>query len=205
MKNIFKLMGVALMACTLIVACSKDKEEGGETPQASLNVTFGSANWNAASNVFLHTNSQGGNTLDENYLVLYAFKGAGDATNLINGQSPAEAYIDGSLMTVPGSYTNSTSGGDYISYNDPNDIYYYSGDSQNPAGDYLRWNPIKSSFQENITAVDLTARTMSCTFSCDHFDLEQAEATGMTEYGETRTMNGTMNNYGWTWYEDSAK
>lgn len=33
MKNIFKLMGVALMACTLLVACNKDNDENDTTPQ----------------------------------------------------------------------------------------------------------------------------------------------------------------------------
>ncbi|MBP5545913.1 MAG: hypothetical protein J6X59_01335 [Bacteroidales bacterium] len=207
MKNIFKVMGVALLACSMImVSCKKDDngEGSGDSQTASLNVTFGSANWNAASNIFLHT-SQGSNTLDENYLILYAFKNAEDANNMLGGQSAANPYIDGTLMTVPGSYTNQSSGGDVVSYNDPTDTYYYSGDNNNDPGTYLRWNPISSSFQENITAVDLTARTMSSTFSCEHFDLEQVEANGWTSYGETRVMNGTMNNYGWTWYEDTAK
>lgn len=52
MKNIFKLMGVALMACTLLVACNKDNEE--ETPQEEqiadgIKVTFGDDSWTAAN------------------------------------------------------------------------------------------------------------------------------------------------------------
>lgn len=212
MKNIFKFFGIAVLACGMMVACGEDPVEPNDTtptdnpqphPQTpKFTVSFNGSTWDAAASLFSHTN-QGANTLDENWLILYGFKNADDATALLGGSNPTQPYVSGTMMTIVGSYTNQTSGGDAVTYTDPTDIYAYGGDDQNPAGNYLRWNAIKSTFVENITAIDLTARTMSATFSCDHFDLEQYEANGGTSYGTTVTLNGTLENYGWTWVEDA--
>ena len=46
MKNIFKFMGIALMASALMVSCSKDKEEGGNDnpqPQGPCTITWDGA------------------------------------------------------------------------------------------------------------------------------------------------------------------
>jgi len=49
MKNIFKFMGIALMACSLtMVSCNKDKDdEGGSTAANTATVNFGGNEWEA--------------------------------------------------------------------------------------------------------------------------------------------------------------
>lgn len=46
MKNIFKMMGLALIACSLMVACGPDKPEVDNTP--SLTVKFNNVEWTPA-------------------------------------------------------------------------------------------------------------------------------------------------------------
>ena len=211
MKNIFKLMGIALMSCSLMVACGdKDNDNtpdnptpnpGDNTPSFTLN--FDGATWSPASTIFTHT-SQQGSTIEgaQPYMILYGFKSANDAQALIGGSNPSDAYVSGTLMCVVGSFTNQSSGGDYISYSDPNATVYWEGDENNEAGNYYQWQAQRSSFTENITAVDLTARTISAVFTCDHFKMENYIANNGTSYGELYTLTGTMSNYSWTWIED---
>ena len=48
MKNIFKVMGVALLACSMImVSCKKDEnsDNGGSTIADGINVTFDGTSW----------------------------------------------------------------------------------------------------------------------------------------------------------------
>ncbi len=207
MKNIFKFMGLALVAGSLLfTACKKDEPETNDTtpatPASSFKVTFGEASWEAAGTIFTYTTQQG-STLDQNYLILYGFKNANDATAMLGGSQATEAYVSGTLTTTPGSYTYQTSGGDVVSYTIPGDVVYYEGDENNEAGNYMRWQTISSTFIENITECDVTARKMSATFSVDQYDIENLINSGMTDYGEITKLNGTIDNYSWTWMEDA--
>ena len=209
MKNIFKLMGIAVLACGMMVACNKPEEEDNNNNNNNnnnqqeqtnkLTISFNGTTWDAKASIFVNENQNGP---FEGYLYFYAFKDASDATAITSGSNPSNAYVDGFLETTVGQFDYQSSQGDYVEYVDPTDIYYYSGDDQNAAGNYLRWNCVKDSFVENITAVDLNALTMSCTFSCDHFDLEQYEAAGGQSYGTLTTMNGEMKSFHWDeWYK----
>lgn len=64
MKNIFKLMGIALIAGSMFVACG-EKENGGEDTTPSVSVTFDGTNYNTfASQVVSTGTTQGQDWID---------------------------------------------------------------------------------------------------------------------------------------------
>ena len=75
MKNIFKFLGIAVLACGMMVSCGKDNpEEGTDTtpvtppaPQRSFTVTYGSTNLDI-------TSFQAVNHSDEGYLTVYGYE-----------------------------------------------------------------------------------------------------------------------------------
>ena len=97
MKNIFKFLGVAAMACSLMVACGSDDPENGTdttpvtpTPATpTINVTFGSNSWEG-SVAQLYT----GYVSEYNLMYTRIFK---EANSL--------PYVDMMGSITPGTYT----------------------------------------------------------------------------------------------------
>lgn len=154
-------------------------------------ITFNGDAWEPAACYVMDYTAEG-------YMVIMAAKNA-------TSQLP---YVQGLLETAVGSWTYETSQGDYMIYRGDEEPYtcpidYFdpeTGDTLIAAGTYYRWNADRTTFTENITAVDLNALTMSCTWSEQCFDIEQLVNSMFNDYGTTVTLSGEMVNYHWTWY-----
>lgn len=227
MKNIFKFLSIALVAGAMMVACDKTPE--GETtdttgntpvnpqPTSSYKISFNGNTWEpGVVRVYNHT--------DEGYITITSIYDAEDASTVDAftqqyaqyiqygmvdpGQGAEKPYVSGFLESTVGEFTNE-SVGDYMKFYDATQIYELAndiilGEDTVSAGSYYRWNAIKSSFAENITAVDLNALTMSATWSEDCFDFEQAYVVNNgASYGNLVPLTGTLTNYKWTWYTAS--
>lgn len=222
MKNIFKLMGMALIAGSLMfVACNKDEEEennnnnnggnnGGTTTTASYKITFGDKTWEPGKVIFID------NTSDD-YMGIYAFYNEEEYESFMSAAQQygaqyaplflEKAYVAGTMMSTTGEFDYQSSEGDKMTYRDPSYIYTLTEDlvlngDTIEAGDYIRYNAISSSFVENITAIDLNSRTMTATWSENCFDFEEAYVTNQGQsYGTLYPINGAFTNYKWVWYE----
>ena len=171
MKNIFKLMGVALMACSLMVACGKDEPEPTPEEQIAdgMNVTFGEDSWAAGDLQCGYYESYGA--------ILFAGSKVENSMPMFNSIVYA---------TTTGTYT-ATAGADGFLPDDA-DIYvceYYQRtgltDGTNNYGDW--W---AAEVTLNIKAVDLTALTVTAVFEGTMLD---AAAAYLEEYGQTGIPN----------------
>jgi hypothetical protein len=186
MKNIFKFMGVALLACSMImVSCKKDDENSNES---KLTVNHGTTAFDAASVQAVDYTANG-------YITLYGFKSASAGQNDIFVQG----YLESSV--VSGATYESTDG-DIMNYRDPSIIFTDTEgilNPETPGGDYWGIYTLPSTFVENITAVDLNALTMSGNWSAKTVLLEDYADAGTFE-GLTQTdFTGEMVNMTWTW------
>lgn len=159
MKNIFKVMGVALLACSMImVSCKKDEnsDNGGSTVADGINVTFDGTSWVGTVN-----------------------NSASYGTALQFSGKTAENYpmYDEVIMTVePGTSTATADpnnqgslGGDYAW------VEYYQRTTltnQNQTNYYGDW--WGDQVNTEITAVDLTALTASAKMNGTMFDAAEA-------------------------------
>ena len=122
MKNIFKLMGIALMAGSMIfvTACGDDKKENGEpggSTSTPLAITFGgekmtightSANWNTENQYGLVDAAKA--MENDSYVMPFFYLGYGAATDgniypmdvFQNNPYPTEAYYEQALQTQNG-------------------------------------------------------------------------------------------------------
>ena len=201
MKKIFKLMAVAMIAVSLptFVACSSDDEEDdtpdNPQPQAgAYTINFNGNSWNAAGDVAAvdHT--------DEAYLTLYAYQDATEAANQTNPQQCMNPVVFGFLeSTVCSNATYESTAGDCMTYYDANYIYTSDGTDGLEAGSYYKYNVIKSSFTENVTAIDLTALYISANWNEQVFDIVQYLANQGESYGTTMPLTGNLDNVHWTW------
>lgn len=198
MKNIFKLMGIALLASSMIlVSCNKEEENGGNGNGGNnaptdnyYKVTFNGDSWYAAKTIFIdHTN--------EGYVTNYALKNAADEAYINDEADELNApYVYGFLESTTGSFTYAQTY-DRMSYVDGQTVYY-EGDDNNQPGYYGKWQTVSSSFVENITAIDLNAHTMSATWSCNVYDFATLIANNMTSYGDLYPLAGELTNYNFT-------
>ena len=192
MKNIFKLMGIALIASSMFVACGgEEKPQEDNTPKCTI--TWNGESWDATASIFLRQNQMGP---FQDYFAFFVFKTASDANAIKSGQAATNDYVSGTMPNTVSALTAE----DQINYVDVDDIYSYGGDQYNPAGNYLRWNIISTT--GNVTAYDATAMTVSANFSSEFFDLEVYEQNGgQIPTTGNRTMTGKMVNYHWDgWY-----
>lgn len=201
MKNIFKIMGIAVLACGMMVACNKPEEDnnnnnndngGGNNNQQEQQdgffVTMKGATWQAVD--FLARYTEETEQYDA-YLTLEAYKTADDDSPYVKG------FLQASV--VSGATYNST-GGDYITYTDPNDIYVdsegiLSRDGQ--PGQYYNFAPDVSSFVENITAIDVNATKISGDWKINYVDIPTYIAN-QGSYAGAQEMKGVMRNAVWT-------
>lgn len=185
MKNIFKFMGVALLACSMImVSCKKDDENSNES---KLSVNHGTTAFDAASVQAVDYSAEG-------YITLYGYKNASAGQNDIFVQGFLESSV------VSGATYESTDG-DIMNYRDPNIIFTDTENllGQGAGGQFWGIVTVPSTFVENITAVDLNALTMSGNWSAKTVLLEDYAEAGSFD-GLTQTdFTGNMVNMTWTW------
>lgn len=149
MKNIFKLMGIALLASSMIlVSCKKDEENNENnnnnepTVTNGIKVTFGDANWTAAD------------ILGEEY----ASYGLLEIGAFVNYESSTTPYVQGYL---PNSVRSTT----HVAQQDYYYMFYYENDDDvtvQGENEYPNWQP-SAGFEENVTALDMNAMTISAT------------------------------------------
>lgn len=186
MKNIFKFMGIALMACSLtMVSCSKDEEGGSDTPNASFSATLGSETMTVID-------FKAADHSDEGYLTVYGYESTANDSR----------FVQGFLETTPGTYDYQGTEGDIMNWRDPSYIYTDTEGVLGEAGSqYWGYNTNPSSFQEIVTAVDLNALTMSATWTAEVFHIEDYIAAGGMDGIEMIPFSGSINNMTWTWAE----
>ena len=202
MKNIFKLLGIALLASSMLIACNKDNEGDNNgnnntdtTPvnpqpqqESSYKINYLSE-WEPGANVFVdHT--------DQNYMAVYSWKSAAD--NMVT-QGPSDVMINGFIETVAGPSDYETSEGDCMTLYDPTNLFYYAGDANNEAGNYLKYSTqgCENTFTENITSFDANTLRYTATWAQNYLDVEAYATTGEQVYGE---MTGTFTNFPIVWY-----
>ena len=138
------------------------------SPVEGVVVSFNGSSWVAADMLLVEDHSS------EGYIYVVIEKTQGCSYN------NSDIYLKGFLESSVGSWTYSSSAGDYFSYFDPIDIYTdvngVLGNGQN--ANYFRWKEVRNSFIENITAVDLNNLTISGTLSEELFDIEDYIAEG---------------------------
>ena len=154
------------------------------TVQAGVTISFNGNSWTAAQFDAYDYSADG-------YLGLAIYKTAG---------SQNDVWLNGWLESTTGSYTYAETQ-DFMKYLDPSNTYT---DETGELGDepgtvYYNWTPDPNTFVENITAIDLSNKTMSATFSEDLYLLSDYVADVEQYY----PLNGTMNNATWTWKQDS--
>lgn len=183
MKKTFKLFAIAIAACSLFVACGDDEE----TPAVvnGIEVNFDGNKWTAQD--ILGVNFSEG----YNLVQLGIFK---DYDNEETAPS-ATGYIPSKIATV----VHNT--GDYYFFfyqENDNDFTVMEGET------YPNWQP--DAFREEVTAIDLTALTVSSNCTGTMWNIPEAlnapEGTPVADLPH-KDMTITMNNA--TWEEGEAK
>lgn len=155
----------------------------GPTPTDGTTISFNGGSWQAAGMDAVDFSSDGYNTY-------YIWK---------EYQNEGNVYLMGWMLTTPGQYTYETSDGDYFKIYDPSYIYQ---------GMYYGYTANAETYVENITSIDLNTRKISATFSEEIGDLNLMTLDDegyVLDWGETKTLTGTMQNATWTWQQPSAK
>ena len=164
MKNIFKFMGIALMASALMVSCSKDKEEGGNNGGGNVaantaQVTFAGTTWTAGAAQASDANYSGYGIMQ---YILFKTDGSYPAVNLM-------------ISGTPGTYTGNSEVGQADPSEDfPNGYNYYSwgGGYELYRVDYMQNGAVQTN---NGERGDWVAKTAELTVTA--FDLNTLTAT----------------------------
>lgn len=195
MKKIFTFLGIAILATSLMTACG-DKDEGNtqvtdnpgtDNPMAdgTYRITKGDTTWDAAT-------LQAYDFTDDDYITLNCQNAANDVE------------VHGWLQSVTGDFNYTTSGGDYMSYRDDNDTYVYDGST------VYNFYPNVDTWAERITAIDLTALTLSGNWSeqattfeeaANAYDGESIDFSACNMF----TLAGTMKNIHWDSWSTASK
>ncbi len=209
MKNIFKLMGIALMSCSLMVACGdKDNDSSPDNPNPNPNpnpgtstakVTFGGDSFDAASGIIATNNG---------FCTLRLFQTA--------NQLP---YVEMSSTTTTGNYTanqriqeNTEQGYTYPAGSDSQELpdvnvawdqqiqrqtsdgqTYYTGD----------WKFLTANLA--LTAFDLNTLTLSFNLTATLFDFAGWNNDDFTNVEDGPTKNLTVNVSNFTFTAASSK
>ncbi len=163
MKKVFQLMGIAVLACGMFTSCFGDDEEVKD----GIKVTFDDNSWDATTIL--------GADLSTVYSAVYldAYKNA----DKINQPS-----VNGFVPSAPGQTTFNPGTKDEM----PFVFWYRENDNDVDEDGDENWQP--QNFTENITAIDLTALTLS------------GEATGAMKHttnGKTGVLTINFNNAQW--------
>lgn len=161
-------------------------ESGGGSDEGTMTINFNGTSWQPYSVDFY-------NYTYENYIGIRAYKSS----------NPDDANVMFFLEAFTGSYTYD----DYYSYADyqdpnhtftPTETRIINGDTLMAGTNYYKYVTVRSSYRENITAIDLSALTISATWSEDVIDIEEYYDNYGANYN-TYTLSGTLNNYHWGW------
>lgn len=178
MKKIFAFLGVAALATCLFTACGDDEENNG-LADGTYRIEKATTTWDAASIAAVDFTQE-----VEPYITLNCGNEAGNVT------------VSGWLQCVAGTYNFETSNYDYMRYRDENDMV---------DGNIYNFYPNTESWSETISAIDLTALTLSGNWSEDFTDY----ATALANYDGTvvhfenmsaedvKVLKGTMQNIHW--------
>lgn len=158
MKNIFKLMGIALMSCSLMVACGDDDKSTDTpdtpTPDPRPAVTTWGATFNGeALDISGYSDAQCGNNQSLGFVYLW------QTAQRAEGQSVYFPYI---VMWLQGEETV-----DVYSLELYKDTYYTSQDGTQ----YGDWQLEDGTANINVTALDVTTHTMSANIDATMFEL----------------------------------
>lgn len=221
MKNIFKLMGMALIAGSLMfVACNKDEEEennnnnggnnGGTTTTASYKITFNGNTWEPAYTGVAPNSNQP-------WAAIMAIKEQSDveAFQAFIGQYGVQYFeyapdyanmtgtsVCGYFATETGTFTYAESE-NYMTLNDPT-VYEYDGEDiilgedTITAGRYYQYNSLARTYTETINTIDLNAQTVSGNWDEDVATFEEMLANNFQSYGNLLKMSGEFKNFKWT-------
>lgn len=187
MKNIFKLMAVAMIAVSLptFTACSDNDD-----PDNPDNPTQSSFTFNFNNEERTVTDFQAVDHTDEGYLTVFGYETSAQNSCFVQG------FLE---STVVSGATSQSTGGDIMNYRDPSYTYTDNDGVLGDAGDtYWGWNTVPSSFVENVTAIDLNALTMSANWTAQVFAIEDYIAGGGTP-SNLIDFTGNINNMAWTW------
>jgi len=164
MKNIFKFMGIALMATSLLVACNKEKEEennnnnnNNNQPTTVQKVNFNGTEW-TAQDVF-------GTIYDSYGLAQWQIQ---------QGPAATDAMATGNTGIAAGTYELGQSGLAeyyYFLYIENDDDYF-----EDEGQEYPRKQPYTC--VSNVTALDANAQTVSMTVNAQVVDYPTYEETG---------------------------
>jgi hypothetical protein len=152
--------------------------EGGAT------ISFQNNSWKAANIVCTNNPSS-------EFLQMDIFKTANDQNDI---------FLQGSLKKELGSRTYESSGGDFFFYRDPSQTYTDETGALggNPGDTYYVWQVVETSFEENVLAIDLNAKTIDAKWSENLFNLyDFIEHNGIPTVFYPLTCN--MQQATWSW------
>lgn len=164
MKNIFKLLGVALIASSMIfVACTKDPEDNNNN---NNNTTDTTTHGGGTTDT---TSGGGGNDQPTETIMAMTVNGQNyDVAEFGAGQASGKFIIipactAGYAYIVSGQAVGTFSGDDYYSFwftgDDEADYFTYNNT------EYPTWEGLEGDYQQEITAIDMNAQTISFTYS----------------------------------------
>lgn len=210
MKNIFKFLGIAVLACGMMVACTKDDPEtnptndnggngGNDNPPAttsSAKVTLGSISWDVAL-ATAYTNNY------ESYgLVEYM---------LCKTTAQEYPFVDMMIAANPGTYSAQAELGQADGYTyygwqsmDIYDINYFEAtifQQQTQSGGTIYrgdWRPVTASL--SVSAFDLNTLAATYELNATMYDFASwyQDLVTNAEDAETKDMNIKVNNYTFT-------
>lgn len=209
MKNIFKFFGFAVLACSMMVACGNDDPEGNDpgnnnnpdnpTTTPSYKVTWLDQTWEAGATQWIDFTS-------EDYMTVYVYQSAQD----LGAQQPSHGVmLMGWFKASVGTDTYDDDANCVASFLDPN--YFWTADQDLAAAgittgtNYFRYQCVRASFTETISAIDLNAGTISATWSESMFDIEQFVANAGQSYGELYPLSANIVNYHFTLTTPTSK
>lgn len=206
MKNIFKFLGIAVLACGMMVSCGKDNpEEGTDTtpvnpqPQntTSAKVTLGTISWDAAiAEVFTGNYDQ--YSLNEYYLY--------------KTSKQEFPFIEMMMQATPGTYNATATLGQadagYTYYGwqsmDIYDLNYFEANvfqSQTSSGQTVYrgdWRPVSADL--TVTSFDLNSLTASYNLTATMYDYASwyQDLVTNAEDADTKDLTVAVNNYVFT-------
>lgn len=166
------------------VVVSQDASYTATFAEGSTTLTFQGQSWTAANIVCTNDPSS-------NFLQMDIFKTANDQNDI---------FLQGSLKKEVGSRTYESSGGDFFFYRDPSQTYTDETGALggNPGDTYYVWQVVETSFEENVLAIDLNAKTIDAKWSENLFNLyDFIEHNGIPTVYYPLTCK--MQQASWTW------
>lgn len=210
MKNIFKIMGIAVLACGMMVACSKPEEDnnnnnnnnGGNNNQQQdpyAKVTFGTTEWNAGVAQIYTANYQ---NFGVNEYILYKEAQAYPFLDaMISGQAGTYQHEATLGQNTEGGYSYyAWQTGESVSeqYLPLYSINYFETQQVNQKGD---WQPVSA----NLTVTNYDATTLTATFklTATMYDYYSWAADLVTNAEDADTKNLEVNVYNYVFTEIS--